>query len=429
MLITPSELLSRIKQYQFPDNFVLFLVFVFPILSLTVQHWLSGIYSLTALIATIVVYSRRPYHLRTEEKILFSLLFIFLLSFFLSATLNDWSDNSYRRVGNVMKYVFFFPLYLLIRQYANLSRLLLTGTVIGGTVLGIHAIYDVFVSHHSVALGKYGPIIFGDLAILYLSFTFVLFLFHNRLSRITYIYIIALVISTLAVYLSGSRNAWLAAIFCAFIIPPLCYKYVKYRKTMLGTVFILLTIPIIASIFSSSISDRLDIAINEFNSFIEHGAPYNKPLGSVDHRLESWRAALQVHQQAPWFGFGGGNAGKHVSQYAEQGLTHPDLVNPNTERGIGGLHSTYIETLLNEGIFGLIFILLFLLYPLYIFSCARQYSPLLSTIGMVFIINYMIFGTTENPFVHDNFSSVFLLLLAVFFSEVVRQKYQPGHAH
>jgi hypothetical protein len=71
----------------------------------------------------------------------------------------------------------------------------------------------------------------------------------------------------------------------------------------------------------------------------------------------------------------------------------------------------------------------FFIYPIYIFTRARKYDPLLSTAGIIFVANYMIFGISENPFVHDNFSSVYIIFLSVFFSETIRKKYSaksPG---
>lgn len=420
------ELPGRIFQRHFPDNLILLLIFIFPILSLSVRHWLSGIYSLIALLATILLFTRQRSPLRREEKILFILFVLYLLSFFFSATLNDWSDNSIRRVGNVIKYVFFFPLYLLIRQYTDAYRLLVYGTVLGAAVLGLQCLYEILILDRETAMGMYGPIILGDLAVLFSTVTLVLLLFNKQQTRSHYLLIIPLVLGILAIYLSGSRNGWLAAAISIFATLALSFQFMRQKKIVIVVLIIVCLSSLASILLSEQIQIRFNRAATEFTSYMTHGAPYDEPLkhNSVGTRLESWRTALQIHKSSPWFGFGGGNAAKHVSRRAEQGLAHPDFVNPDTEKGIGGLHSTYFESLLNEGMIGLAVILAFLFYPLYLFFRARPDNPALSTIGIIFIMNYMIFGTTENPFVHDNFTSVFLIFLAVLFSETVNRKYQ-----
>ena len=423
MLINIPTINDRITHSQLTEKLVLVSILLFPILSLSVRHWLSGIFSLLALIALIVAI-RGPHQLYKEEKVLFALFALLLISFLVSASLNGWSDNSTRRLGTVLKYFLFFPLYLLIRQFKDLSSFLFYGIVFGGLILGLQALIDVFYSGRDQGWGIYGPIIFGDLSILFFSLTLVILFFTAQYSRTTYLLIFSLILSALAVVLSGSRNAWLASAFSIFAIPLLCYRFIKYRRS------ILVIIPIIliagsATLFTDAMQKRLALAYTEFKTYIYEGAPKDSPLSanSIGTRLEQWRVAIPIAMEAPLFGHGGGTAGKHVSRYAQKGLAHPDLNNPDTEKGIGGLHSTYFETLVNEGIIGLVIMLSFLIYPIYIFTRARKYDPLLSTAGIIFVANYMIFGISENPFVHDNFSSVYLILLSVFFSEIIRNKY------
>ena len=424
MILNKRVIRQRIFTYELPNNIVVLAILLFPVLSLSVRHWLSGIYSLLALIALFVVF-KKPHHLYKEEKILFVLFTLLLLSFMISASLNGWSDNSIRRLGTVLKYLLFFPLYLLIRQFKDLSSFLFVGIIIGGVVLGLQALIDVFYNGLEQGWGIYGPIIFGDLSILFFSITLIILFFSPEHSKTTYLLIISLIFSALAVFLSGSRNAWLASIISIVVIPFLCYRFIKYKRAILVILPILL-IAGSASLFTNSMQTRLHSAYDEFRTYITKGAPRNISIydNSVGFRLEQWRVATHITQDAFFFGYGGGNAGKHVSRYAEKGLAHPDLINPDTEKGIGGLHSTYFETLINEGIIGLVILLAFLIYPIYIFFQTRNDGPLISTIGIIFIINYMIFGISENPFVHDNFSSVYLILLSVFFSEAIRNKYK-----
>jgi len=284
---------------------------------------------------------RKPHHLFKEEKILFALFALLLISFAFSASLNGWSDNSLRRLGTVFKYILFFPIYLLLRQFKDLANYLFVGIVIGGIILGLQALFDVLYLGKQQGWGIYGSIIFGDLSILYFSITLILLFFTTKHLKITYLYMVSLLLSALAVYLSGSRNAWLASVFSISLIPLLCFRFMKFKRIALVIIPILL-VTFSASLFTDTMQKRLVLAINEYQSFITDGVPKDTPLftNSVGTRLEQWRVAMIIIKDAPYFGFGGGNAGKHVTRYAQKGLAHPDLINPDTEKGIGGLHST-----------------------------------------------------------------------------------------
>lgn len=423
MLISPNQLIQRLRNTDKLQKITLFSIYAIPVLALSVRHWLSGLYTFLILVG-LVTLRRNIRPLYKEEKILFILFLLFIASFFLSATLNDWSPNSIRRVGNVMKYVFFFPFYLLLRQYSS-SKLLITSMYAACFVVGVHALYDINFTSLGQAWGIYGPIPFGDISLLYLGFILTLTLFNRDGSRQLYLYLPALLFAAVAVILSGSRNAWLAAAYSIVLVPLLSLKYLKYRKQILVIIPIVI-VGIIGFMLAGNMQDRLALGFKEFQSFVTEGAQKSEQLrsNSVGFRLEQWRAVLMLNKEKPWFGYGGGNAGKHVSELARKGIVHPDLNNPDTERGIGGVHSTYFEKLMNEGRIGLIIILAFLFYPLYIFIRARSTNPLLSTLGILFITSYMIFGITENPFVHDNFSAMYLLVLAILFSQVIREKYQ-----
>ncbi|HEB58140.1 MAG TPA: O-antigen ligase family protein [Gammaproteobacteria bacterium] len=420
MLATPDQLRGVIRSADIPGKLALILVLLFPIFSLSLRHWLSGIYSLLLLVSLYAAWRGRT-RLYREEKILFLLLTLFLISFFLSATLNDWTDASIRRLGNVGKYLFFFPLYLFIRQYPDTLKLLLTGIVVGAAVLGLQSFYDMLVLGLNRGEGIYGPIIFGDLAALFFAITLILLFLDARVTTPIWVYVIALMLSLIATVLSTSRNGWIAAAFSLVVVPWLTCRHARYRKTILAVIPLVM---ISAGIFltSTSMQDRLKLAWTEFSNFVTVGAPKDVPImeNSVGFRLEQWRVALHIVREAPLFGVGGGNAGRHITRYAERGLAHPDLINPHTLTGIGGLHSSYFESLVNEGIVGLLIILAFILYPLWVFIRIRQQEPMLSTVGIIFSTNFLIFGITENPFVHDNFTSVYLLFLTVFFSAAVR---------
>lgn len=424
-LANPFTIINDFKTKNLIEKSVLLLIFLFPILSLSVRHWLSGIFSILALLSVIYLFKKHD-KLYTEEKILLWIFFAFIFSFILSATLNDWTYTSLKRIDTESKYLLFFPLYIFLRQFVPLRDILLTGSVLGGLMLGLQALYDVYFTTHERGWGIYGPIILGDLSVLFFSFSTCMLIYNKPKLPFTVLLIVSIFFSVIATYLSGTRNAWLALFISLPIL--LFFLWQSHKsKILLFTYIFLISITLIISAFSvTSIKGRAVIAYDEINLFIRHGAPddYNLIGSAVGFRLEQWRVATKIFQNAPFFGYGGGNAGKQVNQYVEKGLAHKDLFNPKAEKSIGGLHSTYFDTLVNEGLIGLIMLFIFLLYPLFTFITLRKYDQLTSSLGLLLIINYMIFGATENPFIYDNFSSVYLIFLAVLFSDIVAKSYK-----
>ncbi len=176
-----TGMMESLRQQDVPGRVLLLLVFLFPILSLSVRHWLSGIFSLLFLFGLGAI-RKRGKALYREEKILLAIIAVHLLVFVVSATLNGWTENSYRRMGTEFKYVMFFPIYLYIRRYPEALKFFLSGIVIGAIVLGMQALYDTIFTHFHRGFGIYGPIIFGDLGVLFLGSLLVMRAEKNRQS-------------------------------------------------------------------------------------------------------------------------------------------------------------------------------------------------------------------------------------------------------
>lgn len=416
------------------DKITLLGLFLMPVLSITTRHWLSGWFSLLALVSLLALYKTIRQPIEKEEKILLLIFSAFLISFFLSATINHWTENSIKRLGTESKYLLFLPLYLLVRRNRNSSSYLFAGTIIGSIILGVRAIYDTYFHEWHRAVGEYGQIAFGDHAAIF--FTVASFIaIYSKDKTFSRHLIIPISLSLLSIYLSGARNAWLAGAVTLVLI----YIVTKpdIRTSHLAGIFVpvLLLTTILAVVVSltsqSRILSRFTTAISEVEAISTRpDTDVTSTLRgkSFRFRLEKWKAALDIFTEAPILGHGAGNIGKHINRYAKSGKAHPDLYDAPSETGIGGTLNAYIDSMVHEGIIGLAIFLLLLLYPLFVAIRLRKYNLLLSNIGIVFTINYMIFGLSENPFISDNASSAYLLFLAVIFSSLVSAKYQATDA-
>jgi len=427
-LTDPLALINDFKKSNLCDRTIFALIFLMPILSMSVRHWLSGIFSLLALLSFYYLFTQRKF-LHKEERFLLYIFAAFLFSFILSATLNDWTPNSLRRTGTEFKYLLFFPLYIMLRKYVNLRDMLLYGVIIGGIILGLQGIYDTYFHPIHRAKGIYGSITFGDLAVLFFSITTLLALYEKQNKLKIYI-LTSSILSALAVYLSGTRNAWLAFLISFILIVVLSKPKENYQYLIKTFSIIIIFTVIFAALISttseSRIFSRATTAINEINDYSGDKSAENLPplkRTSIRFRLEKWKVALRIFTEAPWFGYGAGNVGIHINSYVREGKAHPDLYDLPSETGIGDTWSTYVDSLVHEGSVGFIMFLLFLLYPMYIWLKLRKYNYLTSSIGILFTLNFMMFGVSENPFISDNATSVYLIFLSVLFSSLINAKY------
>ncbi len=428
--------LSRIKDCfpvkgEFPEKALFVLLFLFPILSLSVRHWLSGAFSMIALLSLFFAWpllKQNP--LRREEKILFAIFGFYFFSILLSSTLTGWSESSYHRLGTEMKYLVFFPFYLYIRQYPSAWRALILAIPLGGIVLGVQALYDVYISSIAQANGIYGPIIFGDLSVLLAMFSLIFALTKKNKFWVG-VNLLAAVLALLAVIYTGSRNAWLAAIVSLIILPFLIGTRTTFWRVGSGYMAILVVAVVMISSTPTSIKSRFGVATDEFRSYFHHDLSTEKTnLGgtSVGIRLEMWRSALMIIKQHPLFGVGPGNMGVEMNALVKKGEA-PEAVyrDPAGIRGVH-VHSAYFEVMGTQGIIGLTALLLMLFYPLYVFVHNKQYDRRIASLGIILMSGFMIFSLTEIPFIHDNFSSIFLTFLSVFFAWIMHAKYSPRTA-
>ncbi len=418
--------LSQTKNYfqnekTFPEKALFVLLFLFPILSLSVRHWLSGIYTLMILLSLYYVW-HSPKPLQREEKILFAIFGLYFFSILLSSTVTGWSDPSYHRLGTETKYLAFFPFYLYVRQHPAAWRGLIMTIPLGGIVLGLQAIHDTYFSDIGRANGIYGPIIFGDLAVLLAMFALI-FALTNRNKFRAAINLLAAVMAMLAVIYSGSRNAWLAAIVGLIILPFLIGTRTTFWRASSSYV-VMLAVTIIMIIYTPySITSRFGVATSEFKSYLQHNSSVNNQhiyTTSVGDRLEMWHFAWIVAKNNPLLGIGPGNMPKKINYMASK-----DKVKLQVIEGYGHVHNAYFEILGTQGIIGFSALLLMLFYPLYVFVHNKRYDRRIASLGIIFVGGFIIFSLTEVPFVHSNFSSIFLVFLSVFFAWIMHAKYNP----
>lgn len=396
-------------------NAAALLLFAFPLFAISVRHWASSIFYLLALLALYPRRERGP-ALRPEEKLFIGVIVLYLVSTLISNTLSGWTRPSIRWYEADFRLLLAIPVFMLVRSQPSLSLALLRGVPIAGLFAGAYALHWASQGAGRPE-GPYGPIFIGNLAALF-AIVSVAALRHPTYSlpaRLP-LHLLGAAMGLVAALLSGTRSAWLAAVVgvplaCFFILSP-----DRRRRNQLGIAVLALSglAAVAGGIAAPVVKDRLQAAIAETANYVKaESASERKVAGtSTAFRLEQWRGALMISADFPFFGLGVGNAGRELNRHVDAGKLDQAVYVQDAydERGSHShLHSAYFDALVFKGGVGLVMLLLLLYVPA---AIALSRSSRACPAGGLVVVNALAFGIfslTEDPFIRNNFTSMYAL--------------------
>lgn len=414
-----QDLLVNVRDKYNKDTVMVSLILLFPVLSLSVRHWVSGIYSLLCVISIFLL--TRENKLDKRDLILIGFIAAYLTVFTISGTVNGWTPTSLHAVGAQLKFLLFVPFYIYLRNHSIPLEWFYYAIAVSGIVLGVQSLIDIYYLDRHQGWGIYGPIIFGDFSALIASFLLVLLKYNKKIrSKQGAFYAAGMFMAIITTIISGSRNAWLALIVIFTLV--FVFDFIRSRDPYKFIKFIvLICVAIMVSMLFTpeNILARKDKAISEYKIYFEDGAV--DKASSVGFRLEQWKAAIYAFVKKPVIGHGPGNTGIAVNEIVEEGNADRAIYKDNAKVNIVHVHNGYLEMLVSQGMIGFIVLMSFFIYLYWFFLTNWKVDNVISSLGLVHITGFLIFFLTEIPFIHDNFISIFLLFLGVFYSELQKR--------
>jgi O-antigen ligase len=394
-------------------NLVSFLLFTPLIFALSIEHWLSawfGILLLTALIR-VKFHSFNWIQQDKDTKILLWLGLAMFLSTLLSNTIAGWTHSNVVRFEVDSKQ--FFSLFILVYlfNFKDIYHWFFRALPIAGIILPISIYFYQNGEFHDYGNhAVYGQIIMSDWSAL----LFFLILLSKKYANWSSerlangLLYLGLVGSFISMSVSLSRNGWLvflvlSCMFFIFYYQDIKKHFVKLLLLFIGVIVIALLTPI-----SGYIKTRI-LSVGDDVTFYFSGEKKENFQGSQNHRLEQWTAALKTFPQKPLFGFGGGGVTKAVNDMIDLGKA-PESVRFGAPHHV---HNQQITTLLDKGLLGMLLQLSFLLFILWVFFKHRHQDKKVAMLGMVFIVAHLVFGLTEVPFIRNNHTAIFYLILPI----------------
>ncbi len=410
------QLISQLEKVG-SDKLVYSLVFLLPIFTVTVRHWVSNVFGLLSIVSLILLYLHRntKVELAREEKILLWGFAAYFGVFILTSVVNGWGSAQTRHSGVEIRFLMFVPLYMAIRQMDSAAKWLITGCIFGVIFTAYDGARDVFVNNIDVYTGVYSPLFSGPVIVIMISL--LIPYFYNTGDK-KWMKLFLLTLACMAFFVvaqTGARNAYLAVVVLGLLFIAHQYKGVK-RVVLIGAVFMF---AYSSYLFVPKVHDRLNTAYKETTDYFAYTNPatFQGALTSVGTRMEMWRVTPIFLKDHPVFGVSRGNYSEGVKKYISAGLVHPDIGRH------GHPHNVYSEAIISKGLLGFIALLWIMVYPLVILVRDYRRNMRSAFYGIVLISAYMVMSLTDaSTLIKGNYSSIYILFLAVLFSYHFQQK-------
>lgn len=379
------------------------LVFLFPIAGVSVSHWYTAIFALLAFTAVWdVLRSGERVSLLKDEKIWLLCCVGFFGSFLLSALVNGWDEGQTKSIEVDIRYLFAVPLYLMLRRFPEAGKYLLAGVALSAIALAAQAYYDVVLLHLPRAQGFYSPNLLGPVAALTVVWVLCAIKFRPFLKWLTPVFVLA---ALYAVMMSGSRGAYLgfmaAGLLWAVLANRGVWRFLVPMVVLLGAVGVYYG--------SSYVKDRVDKVVTEAVVYVEAEKPADRIMGDAGVRFELWKVGFQAFLESPLIGVGNKHFNHYVRKYVAAGLVNPAAMDHHHA------HNAYLDILVSRGLIGFVFFAGMLFYPLYFFVRTYRASPETALLGITHVVGFAVFSLTDaSTFIMGNFTSIFLLCLAIF---------------
>lgn len=249
-----------------------------------------------------------------------------------------------------------------------------------------HWVMTPFYNDHTAygaALAMYIPVLAG----------FVIFPKISTAKRIVAFF--SLLFFVVAVILSYTRAAWLSLFVAAGVLLVVLLR-IKFRWLLITFLFI----AGIAFTFQQQIIDKMeknkqDSATN-FDKHLQSMSNISSDASNLE-RLNRWNSAILMFEKKPWLGWG---PGTYQFVYAPFQLARERTIISTNTGDRGTAHSEYLGPLSEEGIPGLLIVLLLFGYTVYLgmklYRSGDEEIKVLSLMTTLGLITYMVHGFLNN---------------------------------
>ena len=373
-----------------PDRVISFLAALLIAISTTIPR---GLELSCILLLVYSLYYWRRWQFVSQPNYL-PLVVIMLFAFF-SGLLHVHRDGT-EALDVTLRYLLVLPLIFQLPSSKIVPDWIFKGVIIGGLLSGIVALYQYFILGYDRVSGTLFVIYFANLTAVQAALSFCAFFWFLKHKYWSALALLATIMATTAMILSGTRGAWIALPPALLITVVLFFRLFSWKK-LTAIVVGFLALIIMSYQFIPIVHERFSTTMSEVMNYTP-GTKEQLMASSSGQRFEMWRAAIREFQEAPLLGLGI----EKRSEFRQQLIAEGYFVSPD---GASSTHSEFFDGMAKRGVVGIIAILLLYLVPLIFFinryiSSQDYQQRLLCTSGIAFVLVFMISGLTERFLYH-----------------------------
>ncbi len=341
----------------------------------------------------------------------------YLISFIVNGLLLSISDPRLKYLDHEFRFLFVFPIFLLLRHLKVPSGIFWHSITIGAIVAGGYAFCSHFLLPGEARIkGGYHSIAFGDLslAMAFMSIASIDW-YRNKHHAYLILPLAAFFSGLTASVMSGTRGAWIAApvLLCVLFVYSGKYFKVGTRLLMVGAFCIVAVAAY--HIPATNIAQRLDPIRAELEAY----AQGQRHPTATSERIEGWKAALDIFLLNPIVGAGPGTFKPLVKAMVEEG-THHELAAIYSKP-----HSSYLSIMSDCGLLGLGALLALFGMPLWLAIKQIKTSRKVWDLGfamVLLVVAFAQFAHTEAIFSRNVNISFYVIMVAALMAITANEK-------
>lgn len=398
-------------------------LFLFPTMANLVEHAGSTAMGALGILGIFAWMTRttKPAFDPRERIVLWSFAVYFLVCLCFYIGHSFFKDNfsffheiSHWELSHEIRMLGIIPVIYLLYRTGLKRWVLWYGSATAAILSGAYSIFYIYVISNAPGLaeapratGAYHPIAFGDLSLAmgFISLSGIRY-FQEKHKLLILVPAIALLSGILACFLSGTRMAFVAIPFLALVFFIQLGTFSRpwtYRLLAISTIIILSVS--FYHLPKSPLEHRLKAGISGAKAFFE-----GKSSGYYAVHLVMWAEGWELFSKHPFIGSGNKGYEKMIREKAAAGQIPVEFVKFNSP------HNMYLANMDAYGITGLFILMGIFLTPLpKLIRAARTPGPGrdIAYAGIMLIVAFMLFGTTETIFLRNININFYIIMLAV----------------